>query len=124
MKRVLIAEDSNVVKNLTKKILKTRNYEADGARNGKEVLEKMERQMDYGLILMDINMPVMGGVECAERIRKTYKNKRYGDIPIIAITGNSLNRTKEDYRTRGIDDVLEKPLDYGLLMETVERVFS
>lgn len=119
MKRVLIAEDSSVVKNFTRKILQTKDYEADLVRNGKEVLEQMERRGDYDVILMDINMPVMGGIKCAEKIRETYKNKRYGAIPIIAITGNHLNYTKEDYKSRGIDDVLEKPLNYDVLLERI-----
>ena len=119
MKRILIAEDSRVVASVTERILSTRNYEADSARNGEEVMEKMRQREDYDLILMDIHMPVMGGIQCAKAIREAYENKKYGAIPIIAITGNSLNYTKEDYRVRGIDDVLEKPIDYDLLMDRI-----
>jgi CheY-like chemotaxis protein len=62
-KKVLIAEDSSVIQNLTKKILSIQNYEISSVKNGQQVLDALEAE-PFDIILMDINMPVMDGIEC------------------------------------------------------------
>jgi two-component system, cell cycle response regulator DivK len=119
-KKVLIAEDSSVIQNLTRKILQIQNYEIFSAKNGTQVLEMLEKG-DYDIILMDINMPQMDGIECAKRIR-ALSDKKKSQIPIVAITGNAINYTLEDFRAVGIDDYLQKPLNFDLLVETVKRL--
>jgi two-component system, cell cycle response regulator DivK len=119
-KKVLIAEDSSVIQNLTRKILQIQNYDIFSAKNGTQVLEMLEKG-DYDIILMDINMPQMDGIECAKRIR-ALSDKKKSQIPIVAITGNAINYTLEDFRAVGIDDYLQKPLNFDLLVETVKRL--
>jgi two-component system cell cycle response regulator DivK len=69
-KKVLIAEDSSVIQNLTKKILQIQNYQIFSAKNGLEVLSMLENDY-YDIILMDINMPKMDGMECAAKNKST-----------------------------------------------------
>ena len=98
------------------------DYEIDSVKNGGDVLKKLENKK-YDVILMDINMPVMDGMECAKAIRKLEDKDKAG-IPIIAITGNAKNYSMEDFQNVGINEYLQKPLDFDLLVETVKRITS
>ena len=115
-KKVLIAEDSSVIQNLAKKILQFQNYEITAVKNGQQVLDKLNKE-DYDVIVMDINMPVMDGMQCAEQIRKRTDNK--ANTPIIAISGNAKNYTKEDFERVGINEYLPKPLNFDELVDKV-----
>jgi CheY-like chemotaxis protein len=119
-KKVLVAEDSSVIQNLTKKILEFQNYKLYAVKNGKEVLNMMEKE-DFDVILMDINMPVMDGMECSRKIR-AMADKKKSSIPIIAITGNAPNYSMEDFRKAGIDHFLQKPLNFDDLVNKVKEV--
>ncbi len=118
-RKVLVAEDSSVIQNLTKKILQFQNYKISSVKNGKQVLDKIEKE-EFDVILMDINMPVMDGMECAREIRKHTDDSK-SNIPIIAITGNAKNYSMEDFKGAGFNDFLPKPLDFDKLVETVKK---
>jgi CheY-like chemotaxis protein len=118
-KRILIAEDSSVIQNLTKRILMAQNYEIIGAKNGKEVLVQLN-QHNIDLILLDINMPQMDGMTCAKEIR-ALEDASKANVPIIAITGNAKNYSDEDFKAVGINDFLLKPLNYDKLVEVVKK---
>ena len=119
MKRIIIAEDSSVIQNLTKKILQIQNFEIVGVKNGIQVLEKL-KDSHFDLILMDINMPQMNGIDCAKMIR-SLPDETKAKIPIIAITGNAANYTMDDFKNVGIDDYLPKPLNFDNLVEMVKK---
>ena len=118
-KKVLIAEDSSVIQNLTRRILAIQNYEIFSAKNGKQVLDMLNKD-NYDVILMDINMPQMDGMECARQIR-AIKDDKKSSVPIIAITGNAKNYSMDDFNAAGINDYLQKPLDFDALVETVSK---
>lgn len=118
-KKVLVAEDSSVIQNLTKKILQIQNYSISSVKNGQQVLKHLETE-NYDVILMDINMPIMDGMECAKRIR-SLSDKEKAETPIIAITGNAKNYTIEDFKAVGINEYLPKPLNFDDLVETVKK---
>ncbi len=119
MKKILIAEDSSVIQNLTTKILKFQNYEVSNAKNGQVVLDMLDSDA-YDAILMDINMPVMDGMECTRNIRALSDSAK-ASTPIIVITGNAQNYSKKDFEEVGINAYLQKPLDFDLLVETVKK---
>ena len=121
MKKILIGEDSSVVKNITQNILETQNYTVKPAKNGKEVYELFMNE-DFDLVLLDINMPVMSGTACAQEMRKAKGDKQR--VPIIAITGNSHNYKPEDFKEYGIDDYVLKPIDYDELIQKIRRHMS
>ncbi|MGI9545233.1 MAG: response regulator [Cyclobacteriaceae bacterium] len=118
-KKVLVAEDSSVIQNLTKKILEMQNYEISSVKNGKKVLEILDDQ-DFDIILMDINMPVMDGMQCAKSVR-ALTDEHKSQIPIIAITGNAQNYSMDDFKQAGINDYLPKPLNFDNLVELVRK---
>lgn len=119
-KKVLIAEDSSVIQNLTKKILMIQNYKIESAKNGQQVLDMLDKD-HYDIILMDINMPVMDGMQCAKKIRALEDEKK-SKIPIVAITGNARNYSIDDFKSVGINEYLQKPLNFDELVETVKSL--
>ena len=121
-KRILIAEDSSVILNLTKKILEQEQYQITAAKNGQEVIQMVE-QDDFDLILMDINMPVMDGMACSRQIR-SMQNQAKANVPIFAITGNANNYTTEEFKAAGINEYLQKPLNFDQLVTLVHNYTS
>ncbi|MCP4458479.1 MAG: response regulator [Cytophagales bacterium] len=113
-KRILIAEDSSVIQNLTKKILSQLQYEISTVKNGQEVLDDLKNN-PCDLVLMDIHMPVMDGMECAREIRSSNN-----EVPIVAITGNANNYSMDDFKEAGINNFLPKPLNYDHMLEMVK----
>jgi two-component system cell cycle response regulator DivK len=118
-KTILIAEDSSVILNLTKKILELQQYRIVSAKNGGEVIKQVESQ-PIDCVLMDINIPVKDGMECTREIRRN-ADPRIAGIPIIAITGNANNYSMEQFREAGVTDYLPKPLDFDALVRVVKQ---
>lgn len=118
-KKVLIAEDSSVIQNLTKKILQFQNFEISTVKNGKEVMKALENET-FDVILLDINMPQMDGIECAKAIRQL-PDATKAKTPIIAITGNAKNYTEEDFKNIGINEFIPKPLDFDRVVLSVKK---
>lgn len=118
-KRVLIAEDSSVIQNISKKVLEFQNYDIDSAKDGKQVMKKLGNTY-YDVILMDINMPKMDGMECTRQIRALDDEKK-SQIPIIAITGNAKNYSMEDFKEVGINEYLPKPINFDSLINLIKK---
>ncbi len=103
--RILLAEDNPVNQKVAVQMLKKIGYDADIAANGLEVLQALERQ-PYDVILMDIQMPEMDGLEAAKIIRA-----RWHDAPkIIAITAYALEGDRDRCLNVGMDDYISKPI--------------
>ncbi|WP_400190481.1 response regulator [Hymenobacter sp. B81] len=118
-KTILIAEDSSVILNLTKKILELQKYRIVSAKNGGEVVKQLEAQ-PIDCILLDINIPVKDGMTVAREIRQ-HADEKIRQVPIIAITGNANNYSMDDFRQAGVTDYLPKPLDFDALVRTVKQ---
>ena len=120
-KKVLVAEDSSVIQNLLKKILLFENCKITSAKDGQAVLDKFEAE-DFDLVIMDVNLPILNGLEATKRIRagKTKKSK----IPIIGISGNAKNLPVSEFFEAGMNEYIQKPLDYGKLIELVKKYTS
>ncbi|KQO18504.1 response regulator [Paenibacillus sp. Leaf72] len=109
--KILLAEDNKINQIVALEMLKERGYEVGLAENGHEVLEMLERE-EWHLILMDIHMPEMDGMEATRFIRA---NPKYDGLPIIAVTANVLRADHEQYRQLGMDDIITKPISAGFL---------
>lgn len=118
-KKVLIAEDSSVIQNLTKKILQFQNFDIQSVKNGRELLDSVEKET-YDVILLDINMPIMNGIEAVTELRK-HADAQKKNIPVIAITGNAANHTTEYLKSVGFTEYLQKPLNFDHLVELVKK---
>lgn len=117
-KKVLVAEDSSVIQNLLKKILLFENCKITSAKDGQVALEKFEND-DFDLVIMDINLPSLSGLEVTRKIRTIRKTK--GQVPIIGISGNAKNLPTESFFEAGMNEYLQKPLDYDQLIELVKK---
>lgn len=116
----MVAEDSSVIQNITKKVLQFQNYEITSVKNGQQVLDELAKR-SYDVILLDINMPVMDGMQCAQLVRQL-PDPQKANIPIIAITGNAKNYTMDEFRAVGINEYIQKPINFDVLVETVQKL--
>lgn len=119
-KKILIAEDSSVLQNLMKKILgQTSGFEITAVKNGVEVMTSVQEH-DFDVILLDINMPKLNGIDCAKQIR-ALDNEVKKNVPIIAITGNAMNMTEAEFRAVGINEFVPKPINFDALIAVVTK---
>ncbi len=114
--RILVAEDNTINQLLIVAILNGCGYHADVVANGQEALQAL-RSVPYDLVVMDVQMPVMGGVEATRRIRQLKGG--LGEIPIIAVTAHALKGDRESLLQAGMNDYLSKPLDKNELLNKV-----
>lgn len=118
MKKILIAEDSSVIQNLVKKVLsQTRvDLEFKTVKNGDLVIEALNNET-FDMFILDINIPKTDGIECVKTIRNHPTMK---SVPVLAITGNANNYTKEQFEEFGFTDFLIKPLNFDALVQKVQ----
>ncbi|MFZ2959459.1 MAG: response regulator [Candidatus Ozemobacteraceae bacterium] len=113
--RVLLVEDNKVNQEVAGEVLSQEGVQVTFADNGKIALEILEKQ-SFDLILMDIQMPVMGGLETAKKIRNREDGK---DIPIIAMTAEAFAQDKKKAIEAGMNDHIAKPIDPDTLFSTI-----
>ncbi|MCE3282154.1 MAG: sensory box histidine kinase/response regulator [Chitinophagaceae bacterium] len=118
--KVLVAEDNKVNQLLTKGMLETWQFRAAVANTGKEVLQLLAHE-NFDVILMDIQMPEMNGLEATRAIRGL-PDQRKSKIPIIALTANALKGDEAVYSAAGMNGFLTKPFTESALYEAIERV--
>ncbi len=117
-KSILLVEDNPVNQKVAVALLTKAGHTIEIAKNGEEALTKLERK-DYGLVLMDVQMPVMDGLEAARRIRLREQGKQH--IPIIAMTAHAMQGDRERCVEAGMDDYISKPLDRRSLFAAIDR---
>ncbi len=125
---ILLVEDHDVNRQVAIEVLTHAGHECDVASTGKEAVEAVMRKA-YDVVLMDCQMPEMGGFEATRRIRELEGRRRLprkGEtrLPIIAMTANAIKGDRERCLEVGMDDYLSKPLDVGLLLETIEHYLT
>jgi CheY-like chemotaxis protein len=114
--RILIAEDNKMNQKFALKVLSKLGYEADLAENGIEVLQAFEKNY-YNLVLMDMQMPEMDGVEATIELR----SKPIKQPVIIAMTANTMQENKEECIAAGMDDYISKPIGLDFLVSILEK---
>lgn len=118
--RILLTEDYKVNQIVISRMLKTRGYSVDIANNGFEALEMCEKN-SYDLILMDIQMSEMDGIEATKRIREL---EQFRKTPIIAITAYALQGDRERFISHGIDEYVSKPIKIEEFFSTIDKCIS
>ena len=118
--RVLLAEDNAVNQKLAMRLLEKMGHEVTLAENGKEGLEKYKAGR-FDLVLMDIQMPVMGGIEATQAIRKE-EGATGRRTPIVATTAHAVKGDRQKFLDAGMDGYVSKPIRVELLRAEIERV--
>ena len=116
--KILVAEDNPVNQKLAVRLLEKAGNQVAIANNGQEVLQKLKGK-EYDLILMDVQMPVMDGIQATQKIRA---NENGEHIPIIALTAHAMKGDAEKCLTAGMDGYVSKPIRSDELFQEIERV--
>ena len=106
---ILLVEDNPVNQKLAKVLLERRGYQVTIAENGQQALAAIAGQA-FEIVLMDMQMPVMGGVEATQRIRQRETEQGLPRLPIVAMTANAMQGDRETCLAAGMDDYLTKPI--------------
>ncbi len=119
--RILAAEDNAVNRAVIRAILMPQSHHLDFANNGIETLDAV-KAINYDLVLMDVQMPEMDGLEATRRIRALDSDR--ANIPIIALTANSMSGDRQTYLASGMDGYVSKPIDRVELFSEIARVMA
>ena len=114
MKKILVAEDNDSNYILMTYILK-KYYEYDRAKNGQEAVDMVKKNA-YDIVLMDIKMPVIDGLEATKKIKENHP-----DLPVIALTANAFDSDRQLAFDAGCDDFLSKPVSSELCLKTIRK---
>ena len=106
---VLIVEDNKVNQLVLRKQLEKVGLAVSIAEHGDEAIKILSGPRTFEMIFMDLQMPVMGGIECTEKIR-AWSDERICNLPIIAVTANVTEKDRRDCKNCGMNGFLEKPL--------------
>ena len=118
--RVLVVEDNPVNQLAVNEYLQDFGHEVAMAENGRQALELLDEN-DFDLILMDVQMPEMDGIETTARIRTGQANC-VPDIPIIALSAYAMSEDREKFLAAGMDDHVTKPEIFGSLSGAIRKV--
>ncbi|PTX42299.1 tetratricopeptide repeat protein [Christiangramia gaetbulicola] len=117
-KKILIVDDNRINQVVTKRILEKKDFECEVAANGHQAIE-MVNNGKYDLVLMDVNMPGISGLEASVEIRKFNR-----DIPILALTAVEVEEIREDIKAAGMSGIIIKPYDVQQFYQIVYKNLS
>lgn len=118
-KTILIVEDEDSNYLLLEKLLKFENANTLWAKNGEKSIDIFKENKNIDLVLMDLKMPVMVGYEATRQIKQLS-----ADIPVIAVTAYMESENRENVKSKGFDDYLEKPIKRSELLEKIYKFFE
>jgi len=121
--KILVTEDNIINQKLIKRILEEHGIDVDIANNGLESFEK-RRSGEYDLLLMDIQMPVMDGIEATHEILDYEEDEELAHIPIVALTANALKGDRERFLGEGMDEYITKPIETTELLYILNKFLS
>ena len=117
---ILLVDDNKINQLIAVELLTNAGYLADIANNGQEAID-MVLKKDYGIVLMDIQMPVLDGLTATRQLRAMEK---YKNLPIIAMSAHAMLEDKEKSLECGMNDHLTKPIDTDIFYETLKKYLS
>lgn len=118
---ILVAEDNSINQKLIRKQLSSMGYSCDLVANGKEALDQVQQE-EYDLILMDVQMPEMDGLEAAHQIKKSLAPEK--TPVIVALTANAMEEDRQKYLNNGMDDYLAKPVRANDFQKTLIKWYE
>jgi len=117
MTTILVVEDNPSNMELVKDILIDLDFKVDLADNGKEAIEKMEEKV-YDLVLMDIGLPDVSGVDVAKQI---WENPDYNGVPVVALTAYAMKGDREKFLADGFVEYIPKPINVKEFMAAMKK---
>jgi CheY-like chemotaxis protein len=118
--KILIVDDIFTNRLLLSELIKTIGHQSIQAENGKEAIEVLEKE-DVDLILMDIEMPVMNGLETTQIIRKSFSSPK-NVTTIVALTAHNPSLFFEDFSDAGFDELLTKPYSLDKIVDLINSL--
>jgi len=122
--KILVTEDNVINQKLISRILQEHGISVDIANNGLESFEKRRNNSDYDLIFMDIQMPVMDGIEATHEILDFEEDEEVPHVPIVALTANALKGDRERFMNEGMDEYITKPIETSELLYILNKFLS
>jgi CheY-like chemotaxis protein len=119
--RVLVVEDNQVNQKVVTTVLRKRGFTVELANNGVEALELLERDDGFRLVIMDVQMPVMDGLEATRRIRL---NPKWRNLPILAMTAHAMNGDREKCLSAGMNGYISKPVHPSHLISVMDEYMT
>ena len=117
---VLLVEDNSVNQQIAREIMESADYKVVVANNGREAIDTLNRMYDSGkavaLVLMDLQMPVLGGIEATTLLRS---DRRFDSLPILAMTASNLDSEKRMCQKIGMDGFVSKPFEVEAFLSTI-----
>lgn len=118
---ILVAEDNRINQKVLEKILQSAGHRAEIVNNGEQVLDALEKQ-PYDLMILDMQMPVLGGIDTLKTYR--YLHRGESSIPVIILTANATTEAMRECAEAKVDAYLTKPIDSEKLLHTIEDIFA
>jgi len=118
--RVLVAEDNPTNQDIAKAVLEQAGIVVTIADNGEEAIKNIYNN-DFDAVLMDLQMPIMDGYTATKEIRK---NKKFNDLPILAMTAHALESDKDNCLKAGMDFYISKPINQHILFDVLSKTFK
>ncbi len=117
--RILVADDNSVNRRVIAKIMERAGHHVHPVENGDLALDALEAE-DFDLVLMDMHMPVMGGVEATKLYRMANLDRPY--LPILALTADATDKAHKEAREAGMDAILTKPVEVTQLLDMITKL--
>jgi len=117
--RILLAEDNKINQQFALFFLNRAGHDVTIAENGHQAVDAV-RDADFDVVLMDVQMPELDGVQATRQIRALSTHNK--DIPIIAMTAHAMNGAREEYLAAGMNDYISKPFQPALVLEKLARI--
>jgi len=118
--RILVVEDNQVNQKVVSAVLRKRGFAVEIANDGREALAQLEAAA-FDLVLMDVQMPVLDGLEATSIIRQ---NARWSGLPIVAMTAHAMNGDRERCLAAGMDGYIAKPVHPTDLVHAIEQFLT
>lgn len=119
--RLLIAEDNRVNQIMARKSLEKRGFSVDCVSNGQEAISMLGAH-SYGCVLLDVQMPIMDGLETTQRIRNGEAGEANRSIPLIALTAHAMDTDRKRFLAAGMDAMVAKPFEIDDLFDVLNQV--
>jgi CheY-like chemotaxis protein len=121
--RVLVVDDNRINLLMTRRMLENAGHAAMVAENGAQALDILAQE-SFDIVLMDISMPVMDGVECTRLLRAGKAGEANKTVPILAITAHAMAGDRELFLAKGMDNYLAKPFEWGELHAAIATTLA